>query len=67
MVGRGKSFTQNYSTSNNFEASFSKNFIPEDRVNREVETTEHLYPIPFEVVNHLRRHTMSYVKKLGWL
>ena len=67
MACRGNPFTQNYSTSNNFEASFSKKFIPEERVNPEVETTEHLYLVPFVVVNHLRRHTRSYVKNLGGL
>ena len=62
MVGRGNPFTQNYSTGNNSEANFSK-----ERVNLEVETAEHLYHVSLEVFDHFRRHTRSYVKKLGGL
>ena len=62
MVGRGNPFTRNYYTSDSSKTRFS-----EERLDPEVEVLEHLYPIPFEVVNHLRRHTRSYVKKLGEL
>ena len=62
MDGRGNSFTQNYSTGNNTETSFS-----EECVNPEVETAEHLYHVPLEVVDHFRIHTRSYVKNLGGL
>ena len=42
-------------------------FSSEEQVNPEVETTEHLYHVPLEVVDHFRRHTRYYVKKLGGL
>ena len=67
MAGRGNLFIRNYSTSAISETRFPKDFISEERVNPEVEVTEKLYPVPFEVLNHLRRHTRSYVKNLRGL
>ena len=60
MAGRGNLFSRNYSSSDNLETSFS-----EERVNPK--TTKHFYQVPFEVVNHFRRYTRSYVKKLRGL
>ena len=67
MAGRGNPFTRNYSTGDSSETRFHEGFIFKERVDLEVEVSECLYPVPFEVVNHLRRHTRSYVKKLGGL
>ena len=67
MVGRGNPFTRNYSTSDSSKTRFSEDFISEERLDPEVEVLEHPYQVPFEVVNHLRRHTRSYVKNLGGL
>ena len=53
MDRKGDLFDRNYSTSDNPETSFS-----EERIN--LETIEHLYEVPFEVVDHFRRHTRSY-------
>ena len=60
MVGKGNSFSRNYSTSDNPKTSF-----PEERINPEI--VEHLYQVPFEVVDHFRIYTRLYVKKLGGL
>ena len=67
MDGKGIPFTRNYSTSDSSKTNFPEDFISEERINPEVEVSEHLYPVSFEVVNHLRRHTRSYMKKLGGL
>ena len=62
MANRGNMFTRNYSTGDSYETKFPKDFTSEERVGSDEEGLERLYPIPFEVVNHLRRHTRSYVK-----
>ena len=67
MDGIGNPFTRNYSTSDSYETRYTEDFIFKEILYPEVEVPEHLYPIPFEVVNHLRRHTRSYVKNLGGL
>ena len=67
MAGRGNPFSRNYSTGDSSVTKFPEDFISEERVDPEVEVPECLYSIPFEVVNHLRRHTRSYVNKLGGL
>ena len=67
MAGRGNPFTRNYSISDSSETRFPKDFIFEERVGSNEEGPERLYHVPLEVVNQLRRHTMSYVKKLGGL
>ena len=69
MADRGNPFTRNYSFGDSSETKFPEDFIYEekDKVGSEVEASEFLYPVPFEVVNHLRRHTRSYVKNLGGL
>ena len=60
MAGRGNPFPRDYSTSDSFESSLFPIPIPE-------ENREHLYYVDNEVVNDLRRHTRSYVKKIGRL
>ena len=60
MDGKGHPVSLNYSTSDNLETSFS-----EEGIN--TETTEDLYQVPFEVVEHFRRHTRSYAKNLRGL
>ena len=60
MIGQGNAFAQNYSNSDNPETSFS-----EERINPE--TVKHLYQVPFELVDHFRRHTRSYTRKIGGL
>ena len=64
MDDRGNSCIRNYSIGDSSKTRFPKYFISEERVNPEVEVPERLYPVPFGVVNHLRRHTRYYVKKL---
>ena len=65
MAGRGNPFSRNFFVSDNYETSFSENFILEERVNPKVEVPEHLYPVPFDVIDDYKIHTRSYVKKLG--
>ena len=67
MARRGNPFTRNYSIGDSSETNFPEYFISEERVGSNEEGTECLYHVPFEVVNHLRRHTRYYVKKLGGL
>ena len=67
MAGRGNPFTRNYSIGDSSETKFLEYFISEERVAPKEEGSEHLYAVPFEEVNHLIRHTRSYVKKLGGL
>ena len=69
MVGRGIPFARNYSTEDTSKTTFLDDFIREEqeKVGSEEEGSEHLYVVPFEEVNHLRRHTRSYVKNLGGL
>ena len=67
MAGRGNSFIRNYSTGDSSETRFPEDFISKEILNPEVKVPEQLYPFPFKVVNHLRRHTRSYVKKLRGL
>ena len=50
MARRGNPFSQNCFVDDNYETSFTENFILEQTVNTEVEVPEHLYPIPFEVM-----------------
>ena len=67
MAGRGNLFTRNYSTSDSSETMFPEYFVSKEREGFDEEGSECLYPIAFEVVNHLRRHIRSYVKNLGGL
>ena len=67
MDGRWNLFSRNYSTSDSSATKFLWDYISEERIGYDKEGLEHLYPIPFEVVNHLRRHTWSYVNKIGEL
>ena len=67
MDGLGNPFSKDHFTSDSSKTSFPKDSIPEGRVNPELESPEHLYPVCFEVVNDLRRITRSYVKNLGGL
>ena len=67
MDGRGNPFTRNYSIGDSSETKFPEDFISEERVGSDEEGSECLYPVPFELFNHLRIHTRSYVKKLGGL
>ena len=67
MARKGNPFIRNYSIGDSFETKFPGDFIFEERVCSREENSKHLYLVPFEVVNHLRRHTSSYVKKLGGL
>ena len=56
MVGRGNSFSQEYSTGDSSETSVPQRPSPEEKV------TEQLYPIDNEVVDDLRRITRAYAK-----
>ena len=69
MADRGNLLTRNYSIGDTYETKSSKDFIleEEERVGSEEEGSEHLYVVLFEEVNHLRRHTRYYMKKLGGL
>ena len=67
MDGRGNPFIRNYSTGDSSKTRFLEDFSSKERVNSEVEFPKQIYPVPFKVVNHLRRHTTSYVKNLGGL
>ena len=67
MAGRGNLFTRNYSIDDSSETKFPKYFISEERVGSEEESSERIYIVPFEEVNHLRRHKRSYVKNIGGL
>ena len=67
MVGRRNPFTRNYFVGDISKTRFLEDFISEARVESKVESIEHLYPVPFKLVNHLRRHTRSYVKNIGRL
>ena len=61
MAGRGNSFSRNHSTGNSSEGSLVPKPIPEEQ------GRDHLYSVDNEVVNDLRRHTTTYVKKIGGL
>ena len=69
MAGRGILFVRNYSVGNTSETTFPKNFVLEEqeKVGSKEEGLERLYIVPFEEVNHLRRHTRYYVKNIGGL
>ena len=67
MASRGNMFSRDFSTGARSETMLPEDFIFEERLNPEVEVTEQIYPIPFEIFNHLRRHTRSYLKNLGGL
>ena len=53
MAGQGNSFPQNYSTDDSYESSLFHTSTLEDK------EKGYLYPINNEVVNDLRRITMS--------
>ena len=65
MAGRGNSFYQKNFIDDNYETTFFKNFILEEIVNPEVNVPEHIYPVPFEVIDDCKIHTRSPVKNLG--
>ena len=67
MDGRGNPFTRSYSIGDSSKNKFPEDFISEERVVSNEEGSECLYPVAFEVVNHLRRHIRSYVKNIGGL
>ena len=60
MARKGNTLFRNYSTSENPKTSFS-----EERINPEI--VEHLYQVPFEVVDIFRRYTRSYAKNIRGL
>ena len=61
MAGRGNPFSRDYSTGDSSKGSLVPNPIPEGK------GREHLYSVDNEVVNDLRRHTRTYVKKIRGL
>ena len=67
MAGRGNPFSRENSTGDSFETNFPKRPSSEGKVKPESDVTEYLYPVSNEVVDHLRRITRSYAKKLGGL
>ena len=69
MADRENPFTRNYSIGDTSETKFTEDFIHEEQetVGSEEEGSERLYPILFEEVNHLIRHTRYYMNKLGGL
>ena len=64
MAGRGNPFSRNFFVGDNYETRFSENFILKERVNPEVKVLEHLYPLPFKVIDDCKIYTRSYVKSL---
>ena len=67
MDGRGNSFSREHSTGDSFETNFPKRPSPEGKFKPESDITEYIYLVSNEVVDHLRRITRSYPKKLGGL
>ena len=69
MDGRESPFAMNYSTGDTSKTKFPEGFILEEqeKVGFEEEGSTCLYAIWFKEVDHLRRHTRSYVKNLGGL
>ena len=65
MVGRGNLFPREHSTGDSFQTNFPKRPSHEGKVKPESYDIEYLYPVSNEVVDHLRRITRSYAKKLG--
>ena len=64
MASRGNPFPQEHSTDDSFETNFPKRPNTEWKVKPDSDNTEYLYPVANEVVDHLRKITRSYAKKL---
>ena len=71
MDGRENPFFREYYTGKTFKNNFLEYFIPEfkeqEKIGSKEEESERLYAVPFEEVDQFRRHTRSYIKKLGGL
>ena len=67
MVGRGNLFSREHSIDDSFETNFPKRPSPEGKIKPESDVIEYLYLVSHKVVDHLRRITRSYAKKLGGL
>ena len=69
MAGRGSLFVRNFSIGNTFDNMFLEGFIfsEQEKVGSEEEGSEYLYIVPFKEVDHLQRHKIYYMKKVGGL
>ena len=71
MAGRGNLIFRDDYTRTTSENTFPEDFIPEFKEQEHTgsgeEESERLYVVPFEEVDQFRRHTRSYVKKIGGL
>ena len=65
MASRGNPFSRNFFVGDNYETRFSENFILKERENPEFKVPEHLYPVPFKLIDDCKIYTGSYVKHLG--
>ena len=65
MAGRGNMFPREHSIGDSFEINFPKRPIPEVKFKPDLDDTEYLSLVSNEELNHLRRITRSYAKKLG--
>ena len=69
MDGRRNLFFREYYTGAKYENTFHGYFIHEFQEQENIgfgeEESKRLYTVPFEEVDKFRRHTRSYVKKLG--
>ena len=71
MTGRGNMFFKEDYIEKTQENTFPKDIFPEFKEQEQAgsgeQESEHLYVVPFEEVDQFRRHTRSYIKKLGGL
>ena len=71
MASRGNTIFRRDYTGTSTENIFPEYFIPEfkeqERKGSGEEKSKRLYDVPFEEVDLFRRHTRSYIKKLGEL